>query len=160
MSDAGAVNPMHQPIAGPSPVPAIALDMVRRGIWLAPFLILAGIAIWGADGGWSVAYGLALVLLNFALSAALIAFGARVSPAALMASVLFGFLVRLAIIFVAVWLIQDQQWVSMVALGVTIIVAHLGLLVWELRYVSNTLAYPGLKPGVASPLSNKERANQ
>jgi hypothetical protein len=33
-------------------------------------------------------------------------------------------------------------------LGLTIILAHLGLLFWELRYVSLSLAYPGLKPNL------------
>jgi len=31
-------------------------------------------------------------------------------------------------------------------LAVTILATHLGLLFWELRYVSASLAYPGLKP--------------
>ena len=31
-----------------------------------------------------------------------------------------------------------------------IIVTHLGLLIWELRYVSISLAYPGLKPNTPS----------
>ena len=35
---------------------------------------------------------------------------------------------------------------SLVPLGLTLIVTHLGLLFWELRYVSASLAYPGLKP--------------
>jgi len=33
------------------------------------------------------------------------------------------------------------------SLGITLIVAHLGLLFWEMRYVSLSLAHPGLKPG-------------
>ena len=34
----------------------------------------------------------------------------------------------------------------MTALGITVLVTHLGLLFWELRYVSASLAFPGLKP--------------
>jgi hypothetical protein len=34
----------------------------------------------------------------------------------------------------------------MVALGVCVLVTHLGLLFWELRYVSMSLAFPGLRP--------------
>jgi hypothetical protein len=37
----------------------------------------------------------------------------------------------------------------MVPLALTILVTHLGLLAWETRYVSATLAYPGLKPRTA-----------
>jgi hypothetical protein len=63
-----------------------------------------------------------------------------------MATALFGYLVRLAIIFAAVWVVRDASWVEIVPLGIAIVVTHLGLLFWEMRYVSATLAYPGLKP--------------
>ena len=39
-----------------------------------------------------------------------------------------------------------------VPLGITIIVSHLGLLIWETRYVSLSLAYPGIGP---RPLGKK-----
>ena len=60
--------------------------------------------------------------------------------------VLFGYLFRLALIFVAVYVVKDAGWISLPALGTSIIVTHLGLLVWELKYVAASLAYPGLKP--------------
>jgi hypothetical protein len=43
-------------------------------------------------------------------------------------------------------LVKDASWISRPALGATIIVTHLGLLLWELKFVAITLAYPGLKP--------------
>jgi hypothetical protein len=46
----------------------------------------------------------------------------------------------------AVWVVRDASWVELVPLGLTIVVTHLGLLFWEMRYVSATLAFPGLKP--------------
>ena len=33
-----------------------------------------------------------------------------------------------------------------VPLGLTIVLTHLGLLTWETRHISNSLAFPGLKP--------------
>ena len=42
--------------------------------------------------------------------------------------------------------VKDAGWISRPALGLTIIVTHLGLLAWELKYVAASLAYPGLKP--------------
>jgi len=36
--------------------------------------------------------------------------------------------------------------VEMVPLGLTLVATHLGLLIWEARYVSLSLAFPGLKP--------------
>ena len=64
----------------------------------------------------------------------------------MMGAVLFGYLLRLGLIFLALWLVKDAPWVELVPLGITLIVTHLGLLFWELRYVSATLAFPGLKP--------------
>ena len=137
-------------LEGPSPAAQVARDLVRRGVWIAPVLMLIGTAIWGTQGFFSVGYGIALVLVNFALSAFLIATTSRISLSLMMAAVLFGFLIRLGIIFVAVYLVKDASWMNLIALGVTIIVTHLGLLFWELRYVSASLAYPGLKPGTSA----------
>jgi hypothetical protein len=63
-----------------------------------------------------------------------------------MAVALFGFLIRMAAVAGAVLLVQHQAWVRPTLLGLTLVITHLGLLAWETRYVSATLAYPGLKP--------------
>ncbi len=102
--------------------------------------------IWGGDGAWSAAYGIAIVLANFAIAAAIIAMAARISIALLMGATLFGYLIRLGLIFLAVFAVKDASWISLPALGATIIVTHLGLLFWELKYVALSLANPGLKP--------------
>ena len=148
-------NPMLSRVEGPSPVAEVALDIVKRGAIIAPVLIVIGAAIWGTEGATSVAYGLGLILFNFALSAALVAWTGRISLALMMGAVLFGFLIRLAIIFVAVYLVKDAGWINLLALCLTIIVTHLGLLFWELRYVSASLAYPGLKPNNPKSLSKE-----
>nr|MBA2624798.1 ATP synthase subunit I [Acidimicrobiia bacterium] len=87
-----------------------------------------------------------LVAANFLASAGLIAWAVRISPAALMAAVLGGFLVRLGALAGIVSLVRDQAWVELTPLLFTVLIAHLGLLVWETRYVPLSLAYPGLKP--------------
>ena len=46
----------------------------------------------GGDGALSAAFAIAFVLANFILSAALLAWAARISPAVLMAAALCGFL--------------------------------------------------------------------
>ena len=83
----------------------------------------------------------------FALAAALLSWTARISLGLMMGAALFGYLLRLGLVFLAVWLVVDQPWVDVVPLGLTLIITHLGLLAWELRYVSASLAFPGLKPG-------------
>jgi hypothetical protein len=133
-------------LEGPSPEVSVSLDMVRRGLIAAPVLIALCGVIWGGDGAFSSAYAIALVLVNFGLSAAIIAWTGRISLAVMMGGVLFGYLFRLGLIFVAVYVVKDAGWISLPALGTSIIVTHLGLLVWELKYVAISLAHPGLKP--------------
>jgi hypothetical protein len=113
---------------------------------VAPIAIAVFGVIWGLNGALSCAYGLALVLVNFAAAAALVSTTARISLGLMMGAALFGYLIRLSLIFLAVYLVRDAGWVELLPLGITIIVAHLGLLAWEFKYVSATLAFPGLKP--------------
>ena len=124
----------------------VTTDMVKRGVVVAPVLIAICAVIWGADGAWSAAFAIGLVLVNFMLSALLISATAKISLGLMMGATLFGYLIRLGLIMVAVLLVKDAGWISLPALGATIIVTHLGLLLWELKYVAISLAHPGLKP--------------
>ena len=137
---------------GPAPEAAIVRDIVKRGLWVAPVLVAIGALIWGTNGAWSTAYGLVLVLINFAMAAMLVSFTARISYAVMMGTMMFGYLLRLAIIAFAVYAVRQASWVELLPLGLTIIVSHLGLLFWELRYVSLSLAFPGLKPSTSHPI--------
>jgi hypothetical protein len=133
---------------GPAPEVAVSNDIIKRGLMVAPVLIAINAVIWGGDGAWSSAYAIAIVLLNFAFAAGLIAGAARISVGLMMAATLFGYLIRLALIFLAVWLVKDAGWISLPALGSTIIVTHLGLLFWEMKYVAISLSQPGLKSDI------------
>jgi hypothetical protein len=144
-------------LEGPAPEVDVSRDIGRRGLIAAPVIIAVCGVIWGGAGAWSAAYGIAIVLANFLLAAAIIATTARISVATIMGGVLFGYLFRLGLIFLAVWLVKDAAWISRPALGVTIIVTHLGLLVWELKYVALSLTYPGLKPSVPSMTPSRPR---
>jgi hypothetical protein len=124
----------------------IAGDMVRRALPVAPVVLIAAAATYGRAGAISAGYAMMLVLLNFLLAATLLGWAARTSLALLMAVALGGYLVRLGLITVAVLAISGQSWFSPIPLGLTIIVTHLGLLLWEMRYISASLAFPGLKP--------------
>ena len=139
-------SPITTRFEGPAPEAEVTRDMLRRGIWVAPVLVGICAAIWGGRGAASSAFAVALVMLNFALSAGIVSWTSRISVGLLMGSVLFGYLIRLGIIFLAVYLVHKASWVSLPALGTGLIVTHLGLLVWEMRYVAMSLAHPGLKP--------------
>ena len=125
---------------------AVTTDMVKRGLWVAPVIIAICALVWGSAGAWSAAFAIGLVLVNFAMSAVLISTTAKISLGLMMGATLFGYLIRLGLIMLAVLLVKDAGWISLPALGATIIVTHLGLLLWELKYVAISLAYPGLKP--------------
>jgi hypothetical protein len=133
-------------LEGPAPEVDVSKDIGKRGLIAAPVIIALSLVIWGTEGAWSSAYGVAIILANFALSAAIIATTARISLSLMMGAVMFGYLIRLGLIFIAVWFVADASWISLPALGATIIVTHLGLLAWELKYVAISLAHPGLKP--------------
>ncbi len=130
---------------GPAPEVEVSRDMIKRGLLVGPLLVGICAVIWGSAGAWSSAYGLAIVLVNFALAAAIIAGAARISLGLMMAATMFGYLIRLGLIFLAVWIVRDASWISFPALGSTIIVTHLGLLFWEMKYVALSLSQPGLK---------------
>ena len=110
---------------GPAPEVAVSNDMVKRGLVISPIIIAICGVIWGANGAFSSAYAVAIVLLNFALAAVMIGGAARISVGLMMAATLFGYLIRLALIFLAVWIVKDASWISLPALGSTIIVTHL-----------------------------------
>lgn len=132
---------------GPAVEKEVARDLVLRGLKALPVAMLAGVVGWGYAGLASVAFAALLVLANFWASAAMLAWAARTSLSLLMGVSLFGFLVRIGAIIGAVLLVADQAWVAPVPLGATLLIAHLGLLFWEARFVSASLAFPGLKPG-------------
>ena len=125
----------------------LGFDMARRGLWLAPAIVALAALVWGGDGAWSALVAVAVVLVNLALAAISLSWAARRSLTLLMAVALGGFLVRMGLVTVVMLAVRDQPWIDLVALGVTVVVTHLGLLFWELRYVSASLAYPALKPG-------------
>ena len=126
----------------------IAGHMARHALIVAPVVILACGLLRGVDGAISAAIGLALVAANFAVSARLISWAAVRSLTLLQAAVLGGFIVRLFALTLIVVALDQLAFIDLPVLVITIAVTHIALLIWETRYVSLTLAAPGLKPGV------------
>ena len=139
-------NALEVRIEGPAPVMSIAVDLARRSLWLVPVAVIIGFLFWGAPGAASTLYALAIVVVNFLASAYLLAATGRINATLMAGAAMFGFLGRLAVVVAAVMLVKDQPWVELVPLGITLIVAHLALLFWEMRYISGSLAFPGVKP--------------
>lgn len=143
-----ANDPMVVRIEGPSPAMAVAVDIAKRSLWLVPIVIFVSAAFWGINGVASTLYALAIVVVNFLLAGYLLAVTGRISAAMMGGAALFGFLLRLGLIFVAVLLVKDAGWLELVPFGITLIATHLVLLFWEMRHISSSLAFPGLKPDV------------
>jgi hypothetical protein len=131
---------------GPAVERQVASDIVRRALPIAPLVLIGAGLGWGVGGVLSAGYAMVLILANFLASAAILAWASRTSLSLLMGSVLFGYVLRLGVITAAVLAISGQSWFEPIPLGATIIITHLGLLIWETRYVSASLAFPGLKP--------------
>lgn len=124
----------------------MATDMVRRGLPAAPVLLVLGTIGWGVHGLLSTGYGLVLVLGNLLASAALMRWAGKRSLGLLAGVAVGGYVVRMAVVTLAVYLVKGMDWVELLPLGLTIVVTQVGLLWWETRQISLTLAFPGLKP--------------
>ena len=140
----------YGPVEGPAVERMIVRDMLRRG-WPGLLLLVALGGFWGVDGVLSAAFGVGLAVANAALAAALVSGAARISLALLYAAALGGYLVRLVLLTVAVLIAIDQSWVEVVPLSAALVVSHFGLFIWEARFVSTQLAFPGLKPVPGGP---------
>lgn len=138
------VNPLTTAVES-APAFEISLDMAKRSVWLLPLTFAVG-GYWGIDGVLSAGYGALLIVLNFLLAAYMLSAAGRISFALMAGAALGGYLLRLGLIFAAVMVVRNMSWVEFVPLGIMLIITHLGLLLWELRYVSGSMAYPGLKP--------------
>ena len=135
----------------------IARDLAKRAVWVAPVFVAVGAVGWGATGAASAAVALILVVANFLIGAAIITRAVRISLNALYGAVLFGYLIRLgALAVIAVVLTGSGDWVSAVPFAITLLVTHLGLLTWETRHVSASLAFPGLAPEPVSQVTPEE----
>ena len=138
---------MAQALTAPSaPERDIARHMLRLAVPVAPLVVLVAGLGWGIDGALSAAFGIAIVLGNLLASAALLAWAARISPTALLAAALGGFLLRMVVVVLVLFAVRNQPWVEFAPLGVTVFITNLALLAWESRHISATLAYPTHKP--------------
>ena len=124
----------------------IALDIVKRGLIVAPILVLVAGLVSGWDGTASAAIALGIVFVNFLVAALSVGWAAKISTTMIGGVALGGYVVRLGLILVALVLLRHVSWIVLPWLGFTLVGAHLGLLFWETRYIGLQLAAPGLRP--------------
>ncbi len=138
----------------PSVEREIAFDIVRRGAVIAPVIIVVAGLVEGWHGVNSAAIAVALVFVNFLVAAAIMTRAASGGPTAIGIGALVGYLVRLVIILVALVTLRHQPWIHLSTFGIVLVGTHLGLLFWEMKYLSISLGAPGLRPAPASPLAS------
>ena len=135
------------PVEPPAVERELARDLVRRGLPVAPVVVVVAGLVGGWDGAASAAVAVGIVFLNFLAAAAIMTWAAASgSPAAVGGAAAGGFAVRLVVILLALVLLRNLSWINLPTLGIVLVGLHLGLLAWEARYVSMTLAAPGLRP--------------
>jgi hypothetical protein len=140
-------QPASQPLVDASAVEReVALDIVRRGLMVAPLIVLVAGLLRGWDGAVSAAIALAIVLVNFLAAASIMSYAAKSGPTAIGAAAAGGYIVRLSVILIALVLLRNVSWIDLPVLGLVLVLTHIGLLTWEAKHVSLTLAAPGLKP--------------
>jgi hypothetical protein len=118
-------------------------ELVRRALPFAiPALVVAfaaGALLGGADVGWSAAIGVAVVTANFVAYGLSLAWAAAISPMALMAVGLGGFIVRLAVIVLLLVGLDTLSWFSPVAFLAAVVPVTALLLGFEMKVISGRL---------------------
>ncbi len=109
----------------------LANHVARRGVWVAPVLILFFGVVRGWEGAVASAIGVAVVIGNFLLSGWALSMAARISLAFYQAAALFGFFLRLVLITVSLLVLGSLTDVDRLALGLSVVIAYLVLLSWE-----------------------------
>jgi hypothetical protein len=99
----------------------------------------AGALADGSDAGWSAALGVAVVLANFFAYALSLAWAARISPTAVFAVGLGGFLVRIAVIVALLVALNSLSWFSAVAFVFAVIPVTVLLLGYEMKVLSGRM---------------------
>ena len=142
------------PVVAASEIPVahesrIADHMARHALIVAPLVILACGLLRGVDGAISAAIGLVLVA-STSRSPPGSSAGPRERSLTLLQACSARWLHRpLVRADPASCSLCDQlAFIDLPVLVLTIAFTHIALLIWETRYVSLTLAAPGLKPGV------------
>ncbi len=117
--------------------------MIRRALPLCvPALVLAaalGALLGGRYAAASALIGVAIVFVNFVVHGLSLEHAARISLTALYAAGLFGFVVRLGVIFVIMILLNQLDWFSPVAFAAAVVPCTIVLLVFEMKQLSGRM---------------------
>ncbi len=123
----------------------MATHMAKWGAIVSPVLLVVSFLIWSTRGLESSAYAIVLVIVNFVVTAKLMEIGGRYSLSGLMVTAVGGFIFDLVLLGAAVIPFATASWMNLWALGLTLIVTHLGLVIFEANTISTRMALAGLR---------------
>lgn len=109
----------------------MARSIVRRAVVLGPLMLLAFGLLRGLDGLVAAAVGVTIVTGYYLLTGSMLSWLARVSLGAYHAGALLGFILRLGLIAATMWAVISLFEIDRTALGLAVIAAYVGLLLWE-----------------------------
>jgi hypothetical protein len=114
----------------------------RVSRWAVPALGLAfatGAVAGGMGAAWSSTIGVGVVFANLNAYAWSLAWAARVSPVAVLAVGMGGYVVRLALIVILIVLLDRLGWFSPLAFALAIVPSTVFVLAFELRLLGGSL---------------------
>jgi hypothetical protein len=114
----------------------IADSTAKRAIYVAPVFIGAFWLTSGTGGAVAALVGTALVVGNFLLAGRILSVAARISLAAYHAAALFGFVLRLGLLTIAMLVVTKLFELDRTAFAITTVGLYLVLLTWETVMVS------------------------
>ena len=126
--------------------------MIKRGALLTPAVVAA---LWIAQGprwGLSAAVGLALALGNLFLAARIIGGVAQHSPHLLLPAGMIAFTLGLALLVAIGFALKRTDAVDFPVMGITLIAAHLVLVLWEASTAYRSVDSPDVVTSKAADL--------
>ncbi|MGH2754536.1 MAG: hypothetical protein ACRDLB_08890 [Actinomycetota bacterium] len=105
--------------------------MVRKGVLIAPLVVLPFFIWGGADAGVSALIGIAMALLNLLLAARIIGGVAENKPGMLLPAAMIAFMLGLGILTAIAFGLEALDFVTFKITGLVLIGTHLGLVLWE-----------------------------
>ncbi len=105
--------------------------MIKRGLVLAPAVVIPFFIWGGTDEGVSALIGLALALANLWLSGRIIGGVAETRPTFLLPAAMTAFMLGLAILTAVAFGLEQLDFVTFKITGLVLIATHLVLVFWE-----------------------------
>ncbi len=144
------------PVAGGpavQPEREIAQDLVRRAVMATPVALIIGGVLAGVPGVVGALLGMVVVAANFWFLARLMGAGGRAGASGVAAGAMGAYLALVVAVTILAVAVRETSFVHLGAFVLTVGIAHIVLLVWELPRVGLTLGAPGVKP---RPLSRRK----